>query len=68
MNQWGNLNIQGKLLYVACLINLCIALYLANVGEWMCLFSAFMAAFCGLSTYNIRYIMVDEQQINDRSK
>lgn len=68
INRWSDLNLGGRVLFVACLINLWIAIVLAHAGSWSCIFSAFMAAFCGLSSYNSKYKITRSEDINDRSE
>lgn len=62
---WRHLNTRGKVLVVACVTNVWVAVYLATEGEWMCLFSACMAAFCGIMTYDRRYQHQDAKDINE---
>ena len=69
INNWSNLNSRGKLLYVACWINLFVATTLAWSGEWMCIFSAVMAMMCSFCTYDPKYqlmliCVVDPDQDN----
>jgi len=68
IKRWSDLNLGGRVLFVACLINLWVAIVLAHAGEWSCIFSAFMAAFCGLCSYNSRYKITRAEDINDRTK
>lgn len=68
INKWSNLNTSGRVLFVACVINLWVAITLAWAGNTMCLFSAFMAAFCGLCSYNKKYQQTCSEDINDTTK
>ena len=51
IQKWVELNKKGRLLFTLCIINLLVSLILVLSGSLMGLFSGFMAAFCGLSTY-----------------
>jgi len=62
---WRYLNTNGKVLVVACITNVWCAVYLAHSGEWMCIFSACMAGFCGMMTYNKKYQHQDAKDINE---
>jgi hypothetical protein len=62
---WVHLNTRGRVLAIACVTNIWCAVYLAYEGEWMCLFSAFMAAFCGIMTYSRKYQHQDAKDINE---
>jgi hypothetical protein len=61
---WRVLNNGGRILAVACVINMWIAILLAHRGEWSSIFSVVMAAFCGMMTYNKRYQYKDADDIN----
>ncbi len=61
MAPWYILNSRGKILYVACLINLCVSVIIANAGDWTCLFSVAMALLCAINTFNTRY----QHKLND---
>lgn len=65
---WRCLNFNGKILAVACIMNVWCAVYLASRGEWSCLFSVTMAAFCGIATYKRKYQHQDAKDINEERK
>lgn len=65
MAPWRNLNIQGRCLVVACLLNAWVAVVLAIAGQWSSIFSIFVAAFCGMLTYKKRYRHQDARDINE---
>ena len=64
MVPWRYLNVHGKCLIVACLLNMWIAVVLAMDGHWSSVFSVVVAAFCGLLTYRKRYQHQDADDIN----
>lgn len=66
MKPWRTLNQKGKFLVVCCVINMIVAVTLARAGDWTCLFSVSVAAFCGVSTYSKRYQYQDAQDINEK--
>lgn len=68
MMSWHRLNTKGKLLYVACLLNMYSAGVTAWKGSWFCVFSVVMAAFCGIMTYQDRFRYYTAQEINERAK
>lgn len=68
ISPWSNLNLQGRVLVCACVVNLIIAIVLATEGKMMCLFSAAMAVFCGLMSYCSKYQTIDHLNINKRDK
>lgn len=55
MMRWFKLNMEGRILYVACIINLIVAAVLASSGQYSAIFSGLMAAFCNICSYNERY-------------
>ena len=64
MRPWRYLNLQGRLLLLACCLNVYAAVVMAIGGSWMCVFSICMAAFCGLMTYCRKYQIPTSQDIN----
>ncbi len=64
MAPWRTLNSRGKLLTICCIINVIVAIQLARVGSYMCIFSILMAAFCGMCTYSPRSQYMDADDIN----
>ena len=65
MVPWRYLNLGGKLLIIACLINICCMVVFVQAHSYMCIFSGFMAMFCGLSTYNKKYQKQSAEDINN---
>ena len=65
MLPWRDLNFQGRMLLVACIINVMVAVYFASIGDIFAVFSICMAAWCGLWTYHPRYQHQDAKDIND---
>ncbi len=65
MSPWRNLNNKGKMLAVACIINVIVAVILARGGSYMAVFSIIMAAWCGLWTYFPHYQHKDATDINE---
>jgi len=57
--RWFKLNLEGRVLYVACVINLIVAAILASDGQYAAIFSGLMAAFCNICSYNKRYQLDD---------
>jgi len=55
MKNWGCLNLMGKTLFGAALLNGCLAIFYAYHGHMFAVFSISMAMVCGLSTFNRRY-------------
>jgi hypothetical protein len=68
ISPWNNLNLQGRVLVCACVINLSVAILLAVEGKMMCLFSAAMAVFCGLMSFCDKYQTIDHLKINKKDK
>lgn len=62
---WKNLNLKGKLMLIGCVINLVVAVIIAKEGSYFAIFSACMAAWCGMWTYHPRYQHQDAKDIND---
>jgi hypothetical protein len=65
MKPWCVLNLKGKILVVACCLNLLVAVVLATEGKWSCIFSFIVAMFCGVCTYDKQYQHQDAKDIND---
>ena len=61
---WKNTNFKGKVLVIACVINLIVAVTLAKEGSYVAIFSIMMAAWCGLWTYHPHYQHQDAEDIN----
>lgn len=64
MSPWRNLNLQGKLLVIGCIINFIMAVVLAKQGSMMAVFCIVMSAWCGLWTYHPHYQHKDAKDIN----
>ena len=54
MQPWFTLNARGKLLYCLALLNLGIGALMVAEGSLICIFSALVAMFCGLGTFDPR--------------
>lgn len=67
MAPWRDLNTKGKMLFVACLLNMYAAGVTAWAGSWFCVFSVLMAAFCGIMTYSKKYQIQTAEDINERN-
>ncbi len=65
MAPWRNLNFQGRMLVIACIINVILAIILTRQGSMIAVFSMAMAAWCGLWTYHPHYQHKDAKDIND---
>lgn len=65
---WYSLNIKGKMLWVACVVNIACAVTLAFGGSSMAVFSIIMAAYCGMITFQPRYQYQDANDINEKRK
>lgn len=65
---WRYLNTRGKVLAIACVTNIWVAVYMAYEGEWMSIFSGVMAAFCGMMTYFTKYQHQDATDINESKR
>lgn len=65
MAPWHKLNTRGKVLAIACCINMWVAVVLAMDGKWASIFSVFVAMICGISTCNKRYQHEDAKDINE---
>lgn len=65
MSPWRNLNFKGKLMSIGCIINVIVAVILAQKGSYMAVFSIVMAAWCGVWTYHPHYQYKDAKDIND---
>lgn len=59
------MNNRGRMLCVCCVINMIVAVYLANCGSYMSVFSTCVAAYCGMSTYSARSQHLTAEQINN---
>ena len=68
MKPWHLLNTRGKILAVACCINMWVAVVLAVDGEWSSIFSVIVAMICGLCTFKKRYKHQDAKDINEGRK
>jgi hypothetical protein len=66
MRSWKHLNHKGKILLVCCVINMIVSVVLARAGDWACVFSVSVAAYCGMSTYSKRYQYLDAEDINEK--
>ena len=56
MNKWNNLNTSGKLLYIMCIVNVVIGIYMAMGSSWLSLVSIIVAMYCGISTFHDKYL------------
>jgi hypothetical protein len=65
---WRTLNNAGRLLTICCVINVIVAVILANSGSYFAIFSMIMAMGCGISTYNPKYQYHDADDINNNLK
>ena len=65
MKPWRVLNTKGKLLAVACCINMWVAVVLATDGKWSCVFSVVVAMICGICTYSKKYQHQTAEDINE---
>lgn len=65
MKPWHVLNTRGKVLAVACCINMWVAVVLAIDGRWESVFSVAVAMICGMCTYKKRYQQLDARDINE---
>lgn len=54
MRPWRDCNTLGKCMIVCSVINIFAAVKLALVPNYLCFFSLFMAAYCGLFTYTAK--------------
>ena len=61
---WRILNFKGRMMVLACVINLIIAVILAKEGSYVAVFSIVMAAWCGMWTYHAHYQHQDARDIN----
>ena len=66
MAPWRNLNLMGRVLVIACILNVICAVILLRANDYMCIFSTIMAAVCGLSTYQKKYQTQTAEDINER--
>lgn len=55
MMPWNDLNTKGRLLLLLCVLNVVIAIFLAEKGSIVCFSSIATAMFCGIATYAPRY-------------
>ena len=65
MLPWRDLNFQGRILLVACIINVVVAVYFASIGDSFAVFSIVMAAWCGMFTYHPKYQQQTAKDINE---
>lgn len=65
MAPWSCLNLTGKILAVACVINVICAIIFLKAGDYSCIFSMSMAAVCGLSTFGRKYQHINTKDINE---
>lgn len=65
MLPWRDLNFQGRILLIACIINVMIAVFFASKGDNFAIFSIIMAAWCGIWTYHPKYQHQDAKDINE---
>lgn len=56
------------MMYVGCIINLIVAVFLAKEGSYFAIFSIVMAAWCGMWTYHAHYQHRDAKDINERDR
>lgn len=68
ISPWKTLNSKGHILTICCVLNVIVAIILAREGDYMCVFSIIMAAFCGMATYHKRYQYLDATDINNTIK
>jgi len=54
MLPWVLLNARGRILLVMCVINVIIAVHLANAGSATCIIPFLVAMFCGICTFSLR--------------
>jgi hypothetical protein len=52
LRPWRNVNALGKVCIIFCVINMFLAIKLALIPSYLCLFQFFLAATCGLGTYS----------------
>ena len=64
MLPWRELNTKGRMLVIACCLNMYAAVVMAMEGSWWSVFSVCMAMFCGMMTYNTRYRIITAQEMN----
>lgn len=62
---WRNLNNKGKMMAVASVINLIIAIYTGVQGSLVAVFSVLVAAWCGNWTFHEHYQHQDAKDINE---
>jgi hypothetical protein len=65
MAPWRILNFKGKLMVIACIINVVVAVILAREGSLAAILSIITAAWCGMWTYHTHYQHEDAKDIND---
>ncbi len=65
MLPWRDLNFQGRILLIACIINVIMAVFFASKGDSFAIFSIIMAAWCGIFTYHPKYQHQDAKDINE---
>ena len=65
ISPWLNLNLKGKIIAVACFVNIVVAIILAMDGKWSCIFSFSVSMFCAFCTYNDAYQYKDADDINN---
>lgn len=70
MRPWHELNSRGKMLLCCVVLNIIVAITIANTGSWLCLVPAGTAMICGLSTYLPKYtnFQVVTNKDNERIK
>ena len=44
------------MLFIMCIVNFLCAMGIAISGDWSCLLSIVVAAFCGIATYHDKYL------------
>ena len=52
MRPWRDCTILGKCMIVCSIVNVIISIQLALIPSYQAIFSALMAAYCGLMTYS----------------
>lgn len=55
MRPWKDLNLQGKLVLLTCVLNACLAVFLATNGGWFSIPILFCAMLGGIATYSQKY-------------
>lgn len=62
---WNAANGRGKTLIVCCVLNMVVAVILAQSGSYMSVFSVAMSMFCGISSFASKNQYMSAQDINN---